>query len=112
MDAACGSERRINPRISASGDISFMAHWLLTLYGSDLSASTYVHAAMINTSADGMCIKTSFPLTKNDVLERVMERPAHVRECAAVKWVEKKDSYYYAGIMYMTEIPQPRTASQ
>jgi len=112
MDAEFRSEKRINPRISVSGDISFMAHWQSPRFGGDFAASTYVHAAVINTSAEGMCIKTTFPLTKQDLLERVMERPANISESAAVKWVEKKGGYYYAGILYPTETPKPKTESQ
>jgi hypothetical protein len=41
-----------------------------------------------------------------------MEHPAPVKEISAVKWVEKKDNYYYAGLMYIPEIPKPKTEPQ
>lgn len=104
MKSVDWSEKRINARISSTGEVPFRAYWISDFCSGDCSLSTELHATLIDRSVEGMRIKTSFPLTKRDVLERIKESGDTVREIAVVKWVEKIDSYYYAGLLYMPEI--------
>ncbi len=104
MEAGGWIEKRINPRIPASGEVLFRAHWISDFYGSNLSLSTYLHADLIDTSIDGMRIKTSFPLNKKDVLERVSQYTDSLRQTELVKWVEKIDDCYCAGLQSVREL--------
>lgn len=104
MKSADWSEKRINPRISAVGEVAFRAYWLTDFCGGTRFLCADLHADLIDTSVEGMRIKTSFPLTKRAVLERINNFADSVKEIALVKWVEKMDNCYYAGLLFTLKL--------
>ncbi len=93
------SEKRMSPRVCASGKLICKAYWVSAYDGHEFHEAPYVPADLLDMSLDGIRIKTSIPLKEKNLLE--FNRDYHVTQVALVRWVKKMESCYHAGLLFI-----------
>jgi hypothetical protein len=93
------NEKRMSPRVYASGKLIFKAYWVSAYDVHGFHENPYAPADLLEISMDGMRIKTAMPLEEKNLLE--FNRDYHVTQVALVRWVKKMESCYHAGLLYI-----------
>ena len=93
------SEKRISPRVCASGKLIFKAYGVSDYDSQKFNQNARLQADLLEISMEGIRIKTSCPLEEKNLLE--FNRDYQATQVALVRWVKKMESCYHAGLLYI-----------
>jgi hypothetical protein len=93
------SEKRMSPRVYASGKLIFKVYRVSSYSGYEFHENPCVPADLLDMSMDGIRIKTFSFLEEKNLLE--FNRDYQLTRVAMVRWVKKMEDCYHAGLLYI-----------